>query len=68
MKTPNGMHILSGERVIPVGRRDYTLEANLASAYRKVRVGQVAQLPNGSRWLRVDMRKDPDGAAWVRCK
>lgn len=26
MKTPNGMHILSGERVIPVGRRDYTLK------------------------------------------
>ena len=67
METPNGMHILSGERVIPVGRRDYTLEANLASASRKVRVGQVAQLPDGEMWLRVDIRKDPDGAAWVLC-
>lgn len=67
MKTPNGMHIYNGEQIITVGRRENTLEANLASAIRKVRAGQVAQLPDGALWLRLDARKDPDGAAWVRC-
>lgn len=30
----------------------------LALASRKVRVGHIAQLPDGTRWLRVDARKE----------
>ena len=68
MKTPNGMHIYNGEQIITVGRRENTHQENMVLAYRKVRVGQVAQLPDGALWLRLNARKDPDGAAWVRCK
>lgn len=51
---------------IQVGRADWTLAANLASAKRRVKIGQIAKWRGSElEWLRVDARKDSDHAEWI---
>ena len=49
---------------VRVGDPNYKLDPNLDLAVKTVKVGQVAVLPDGSEWLRIDARKN-DGEALI---
>ncbi len=44
---------LTKQHRIATGKANWTLEANLNAALRKVKLGQVALLPSEREWLRV---------------
>ena len=67
-----GERIYKGEPITHIGSRELTMAANLAAASKRTRVGTIVELPCGTRWARVDARRDHvgtlHGCAWVRVR
>ena len=54
---------MSKPKEVRVGSVFHTLARNLRHA--RVRIGQIAVLPDGTKYLRIDARKNPDRSAWT---